>query len=58
MATHGYIWLKMAAIGSAILADCPFVDKGEDARVPRMHGFTARGMGIAQAPNRHRRDRC
>jgi hypothetical protein len=40
----------MAAIGSAILADCPFADKREDAQVPRMHGFAARGMEIARTP--------
>ena len=57
MAIHGYIWLKLAAIGHAILADFPFADKGEDARVPWMHGLTAGGMGIAQAPTRHRRGR-
>jgi hypothetical protein len=51
MATHGYIWLKMAAIGSAILADFTFADKGEEARVPRLRGLTARGMEIAQAPD-------
>jgi hypothetical protein len=41
----------MAAIGSAILADFTFADKGEEARVPRMQGLMEGGMGIAQAPN-------
>jgi len=55
MANHGYIWLKLAAIGSAILADFPVADKDEGARVPRMQGLTAGGMGIAHGPDRHRR---
>ena len=50
MAIHGYIWLKLAAIGHAILADFPVADKGEDAQVPRMRGCTADGMGIAPVP--------
>jgi hypothetical protein len=47
----------MAAIGSAILVDFTFPDKGEDARVPRLYGFMAGGMGIAQAPNERQQAR-
>ncbi|MGH8068152.1 MAG: hypothetical protein ACRERE_23550 [Candidatus Entotheonellia bacterium] len=51
MANPGYIWLKLAAIGSAILADFTVADKGEEAWVPWMHGLTAGGMGIAHGPH-------
>ena len=56
----GYTWLKMAKTGCDWLRDSsgfPCRGQGGEAQVPRMHGLTADGMGIAQAPNRHHRGR-